>query len=215
VADPTAPVACGRVDPRASTSPTAPPIRTLVAALVVVVGTVLLVRTPPSAWERALARAVYERLSALTGVLEVVMQAGSRGAIAVVAVVLVVLRRLRVAVAVLVGGWLAWLAAIVAKDVVERARPTSALLERPVREVVEGSGYPSSHAAIAAALAAATVLGLRLRPLPAAVAVAVAVLTAVARVHLGVHWPLDVLGGAALGVAAGTVGVVLVERRPR
>jgi membrane-associated phospholipid phosphatase len=192
-----------------------PAVRALAAALVLFVGTVLLVRTPPSDWERAVARAVYELPTALTDVLEVVMQAGSRGPIAVVAVVLVLLRRARVAVAVLGGGWLAWLAAIVAKDLVDRARPTSALLERQVREVVEGSGYPSSHAAISAALATAVVLGLRLRPLPAAVVVAVAVLTAVARVHLGVHWPLDVLGGAALGVAAGAVGVVLVERWPR
>lgn len=196
-------------------SRTAPATGPLVAALVVLVGTVLLVRTPPPAWERAVARAVYELPSVLTGVLEVVMQAGSRGAIAVVAVVLVVLRRVRVAVAVLGGCWLAWLAAIVAKDLVDRARPTSALLERQVREVVEGSGYPSSHAAISAALVTAMVLGLRLRPLPAAVVVAVAVLTAVARVHLGVHWPLDVLGGAALGVAAGAVGLALVERWPR
>jgi membrane-associated phospholipid phosphatase len=203
------------VDPRAPTPLTAPPIRALAAAAVVLVGTVLLVRSPPSAWERDVARAVYELPSALTGVLEAVMQAGSRGAIAVVAVVLVVLRRVRVAVAVLGGGWLAWLAAIVVKDLVDRARPTSALLARSVREVVEGSGYPSSHAAISAALATAVVLGLRLRPLPATGVVAVAVLTAVARVHLGVHWPLDVLGGAALGVAAGAVGVVLVERGPR
>ena len=41
--------------------------------------------------------------------------------------------------------------------------------------------------------------------------IAAAVLTAVGRVHLGVHWGLDVLGGAALGVLAGSLAVMIVK----
>ena len=202
------------MDARGPTSPPAPVGRVLVAGAVALVATLAVLRAPPAGVERAVARAGYDLPSASTGALEVVMQAGSRGAIPVVAAVLLVLRRVRPAVAALVGGWLAWAAAVVAKDLVDRARPTAALLERSVREVVEASGYPSSHAAISAALATVVVLGLRLRAGPAAAVAAVAVLTAVARVHLGVHWPLDVVGGAAAGVVAGALAVGLVERWP-
>ncbi len=186
------------------------------AGLLATAVTLLLVRTPPAGWERPVARAAHDLPSFLTTPLEVVMQLGARPAIAVAAVVLVILRRVRVAVAVLVGGWLAWGAAVLLKDLVDRGRPTVELLDRSVRTVVEGPGYPSSHAAIAAALATAVVLGLRLRPGPAAAVVAGAVLTALARVHVDAHWPLDVLGGGAVGVTAGALavaGVVAVADR--
>jgi undecaprenyl-diphosphatase len=192
-----------------------PPVRAsrvAAAGVLATAVTLLLVRTPPAGWEAPVGRAVHDLPAFLTTPFEVVMQLGARPAIAVVAVVLVVVRRVRVAVAVLAGGWLAWGAAVLLKDVVDRARPTVELLDRSVRTVVEGPGYPSSHAAIAAAIATAVVLGLRLRPAPAAAVVAGAVLTALARVHLGAHWPLDVLGGAAVGVTAGALAVAVVDR---
>ena len=192
-----------------------PPVRAsrvAAAGLLATAVTLLLVRTPPAGWEPPVGRLAYDLPSFLTTPLEVVMQLGARPAIAVVAVVLVVLRRVRVALAVLAGGWLAWIAAVLLKDVVDRGRPTIELLDRSVRTVVEGPGYPSSHAAVAGALATAVVLGLRLRPAPAAAVVAGAVLTALARVHLGAHWPLDVVGGAAIGVTAGALAIAVVDR---
>jgi membrane-associated phospholipid phosphatase len=40
--------------------------------------------------------------------------------------------------------------------------------------------------------------------------VAAAVLTALARIHVAAHWPLDVLGGAAVGVTAGALALGVV-----
>ena len=71
-------------------------------------------------------------------------------------------------------------------------------------------GFPSDHAT--AAFAIATVV-YRYDRRAGAAALAAAALLALARVVVGVHYLGDVLGGAALGIAAAIVVSGLVERR--
>ncbi len=72
--------------------------------------------------------------------------------------------------------------------------------------------FPSGHAsrifAVAALLSLAFKWSVRLGSF------AVAVLTGLSRIYLGVHWPSDVLGGAALGVVL-AVAFVLLARKVR
>ncbi|MFI8100536.1 bifunctional phosphatase PAP2/diacylglycerol kinase family protein [Streptomyces sp. NPDC086023] len=90
----------------------------------------------------------------------------------------------------------------VGKWSVRRPRP---LLEgvpavRHLRTQPETTSFPSGHAASAAAFAT----GLTLEaPAWGLVAVPLAVAVAASRVYTGVHYPADVLAGAALGVGAG------------
>ena len=78
-------------------------------------------------------------------------------------------------------------------------------LPRPPRELwkVEASGYgfPSGHAQTSAAFWSAVALGLRSAGLAAFGAVLVA-LVSYSRLELMVHYPRDVVGGAALGLAS-------------
>ncbi|WP_245776062.1 bifunctional phosphatase PAP2/diacylglycerol kinase family protein [Saccharopolyspora flava] len=86
----------------------------------------------------------------------------------------------------------------IGKPLLPRRRPAANLLpeHRRLAAPPTSSSFPSGHAASAAAFTAAVSmesprLGLALLPLAGAVAYS--------RVHTGVHWPTDVLVGAAIG----------------
>jgi membrane-associated phospholipid phosphatase len=165
--------------------------------------------TAPASWERSWTRWVYDLRPPSTRFLGVVMQAGTRGAILVVALVFALLRRWRPTAAALVAGWGAWATVETTKLLVDRVRPDPALLGRVPRELMDTPGFPSSHAGIASALATVVFLTVRRPPVVRWLAIAVAVLVGIARVHLALHWPLDVIGGGAAGVCMGTLAALL------
>jgi undecaprenyl-diphosphatase len=94
-----------------------------------------------------------------------------------------------------------------------RERPPLVYPEpKPLVGVPHSGAFPSGHAATA--FACATVLAWaspRLR-IPAFV---LAAAIAWSRVYVGVHWPLDVLGGALLGVLVAIALLKLAAARPR
>ncbi len=88
----------------------------------------------------------------------------------------------------------------VVKALVERERPSFTVPDAVIRDVnTSPLGFPSGHAIFAFALAGilAPYLGRRGK----IVVYALAVLNSFARVYLGAHNPLDVVAGAALGIA--------------
>lgn len=181
------------------------------AAVVLVVTGVLANARTPYTLEGDLGRWVYDLPDLLTTPLEAVMQVGTQLAVVLVAAALVVAGRSRAAGAAALAGFGGWLASSLLKDGLDRHRPTSATLERVPREVVDNASWPSSHATIAAALATVLLLTVARGRVGRGLVIAAAALTAVARVHLGVHWGLDVLGGVALGVLAGYLAVLVVK----
>jgi undecaprenyl-diphosphatase len=142
-----------------------------------------------------------------------VMQFGNGLAIAVVAIVALGWRRFRLAIGLGIAGLSVYLLSMVVKSLVHRPRPGVLLVGVHLRGAgVTGNGYPSGHAAVAFALAVIAWLwfGPRLRWVFLTAAVAVGF----GRVYVGAHLPLDVVGGAAMGMISGAfVGLLLRVRR--
>jgi undecaprenyl-diphosphatase len=115
--------------------------------------------------------------------------------------------------AVLAAG-VALLVAHVLSTLVDRPRPFVAHPGRIVLFVhhAADAGFPSDHATAAFAIAGVILMRLGWRWWPVLLA---AVVLAVARVALGLHYPSDVLAGAAIGlVAAGLVCFVAARLPP-
>jgi undecaprenyl-diphosphatase len=106
--------------------------------------------------------------------------------------------------------WGADLVALAVKVATDRARPFDTILEpEPLLTGTLGASLPSGHAATSAA--GAVVLSV-LAPRAAPAFVLLAVGISFSRVYVGVHYPTDVVLGAAIGVAVALLGLRL--RRP-
>lgn len=144
------------------------------------------------------------------------MQFGTFITIPLLTVLALALRRWRLAIAMAIAGVGVYLLAKVVKGWVERGRPGAYLDGVEMREVFgEGSlGFPSGHAAVAAALTVVVAAYLGWRWL--VFGIALATIVAFGRMYVGAHLPLDLVGGFAMGaVVAAVVNLVLgVPVRP-
>lgn len=136
--------------------------------------------------------------------LIIAMQAGSLGAVPVAAFLALLVSKWLLARNLAVGGTLAWFLAKVVKVLLGRARPEVLLDEVLLRvSSASGLGFPSGHVTIAAAMATIAMPYLRRRL--QWVAWALVALVALGRVYVGVHFPLDVVGGLGLGLLIGAL----------
>jgi len=124
-------------------------------------------------------------------------------AFVVVLVVALMLRRPRLAAAAVVALGAKLALERVVKSLVERARPGTSIGDVVLRGDVSrhGLSFVSGHAVMTTAVATMlmAVLPRRWRPVPWVFVI----LNGVARIYVGAHNPLDVVGGAGLGLLIG------------
>ena len=128
---------------------------------------------------------------ALSPVLFAAMQAGALVAVFVCGLFALFARRPRLAGLIVLAGGSAWVLAKFVKRVVERGRPVDYLPDVVIRGAEQmGQGFPSGHAAVAAAMA--TVVTPYLSTRGRVVVWLIVALVALARVYTGAHLPYDV-----------------------
>ncbi len=154
--------------------------------------------------ELAVFRAFNDAPDALYPVVWPLMQYGTFVTIPLVTLIALLLRQNRLAIELMIAGAGVYVIAKIAKAVWVRDRPGRLLDEVNLRGVGAGEhGFPSGHAAVSATLAFIlfAYLPKRWRWLP----VILGVVVSMGRLYVGAHLPLDVVGGACLGLAAGGI----------
>jgi undecaprenyl-diphosphatase len=188
-------------------------VRFGIGAAVLVVSALVARQGVPD-WEERLFRWVFASPDGLERILWLPMQLGSAWAPLVAALLIwVLVREWRPTVGCLVIGLGAWWAAKAVKAVVDRGRPASVLTHVEARDgtPLDGLGYLSGHVTVA--FAVVTVLAPYLTRRARVVAYGLGVVVAMARVQVGAHLPLDVIGGAAFGTLLGAIWYLLVGFR--
>ncbi len=144
----------------------------------------------------------------------VVMQLGAFGAVPAAAAAAWRAGDGELAGRLLLGGTGAWALAKLVKQVVRRPRPADLLpgIRGRGRDAA-GLGYLSGHAAVAVALGAAALP--RLGPAARALTLTAIPLVGLTRLYVGAHLPLDIVGGAALGLAADAAAGLALARTAR
>jgi glycosyltransferase 2 family protein len=172
------------------------------AAVLTTGATALAATTDVSALEARAFAAVNDLPDRLWPVVWLPMQVGSfAGSIVVCIAMATRVRDRRTALAALAATQGAYWAAKGVKRLVARGRPAALVVGVKEREQTRGLGYPSGHTAVAFALSAA--IGPSLTRRARTGVFVTATFVGVARLYAGAHLPLDVVGGAAMGMLVG------------
>ena len=175
--------------------------------ILLVITSALAASGQPSAAETAIFHWLNNAPAWLASVMRIITEAGSLPhSVLLWLLAAYLLAGRRATAELLVAGCGAAVAGQLAKIAVSRGRPEDFLQQLHLYAGhSDGFGFPSGHATFAAACA--TVLFLNTTTPYRIALVALGLIVGISRVYLGAHWPLDILGGWALGVICGIVVV--------
>lgn len=177
-----------------------PQVRLGIGTAALLVTALAVRRDRVSLGEAKVFRAVNGLPDALHAPAWAIMQLGTLGAAPAIAGAAWLAGDSELAGRLLASGTGTWVLSKLVKQMVRRPRPAALLAGTRCRgRDAAGLGYLSGHAGVAVALGAAAFP--RLGTTGRALTVAAVPVVGLARVYVGAHLPLDIAGGAALGLA--------------
>ena len=182
----------------------------MAAGAAVLVTSTLLAKGRVYGWEVAVFQATNGLPGSIRPYLWVLNQYGTAVTIPVATVMALLFRKWVLALSLAISGVAVYVLARVIKEYVARGRP-SAFVEGVVeRETFspDSLGYPSGHAAVAWAITI-IVLAYVGRPWQIA-AIVLAIVVPIVRMYVAAHLPLDLIGGAALGITVASAVNLLI-----
>ncbi len=170
------------------------------------------VALPRTQFERAVFESVYGLPDTMRPVFLFITQFGSPWMILVVVAGITSMRKYVASLQLIAAAGISSLLVVLLKDYIARPRPYDLWPEVLQKELyIGGQGFPSGHTALVAAVSVV------LWPLVpwkfrwALVVLCVGV--AFSRLYLGVHAPLDIVGGAGIGLISGAVAQLYIRKR--
>lgn len=182
----------------------------MAAGAVVLITSTLLAKRRVYGWEVAVFQAINGLPDGLRPYLWVLNQYGTAVTIPVATAVALLFRKWLLALSLAISGVAVYVLAKVIKEYVARGRPSAFVEGVMERETFspDSLGYPSGHAAVAWAITIVLLAYLG-RPWQIA-AIILAIVVPIVRMYVAAHLPLDLIGGAALGVTVASAVNLLI-----
>jgi undecaprenyl-diphosphatase len=181
-----------------------------VTGTAVLVASAALARRGVYRWEVVIFQTFNGLPGSFRSLLWVLNQYGTAITIPVASVIALAFRKWILALSLLISGAAVYVLAKVIKEYVARGRPAAVIEEVIEREGFSPNslGFPSGHAAVAWAI---TIILLAYLGRPWQIgAIVLAIVVPLVRMYVAAHLPLDLIGGAALGVmVASAVNLVV------
>jgi glycosyltransferase 2 family protein len=173
----------------------------LVLAIILFTASAIIVSDDKMAtWEKLVFNAVYGLPNGLNPVFQLLNQLGNITVLLALAIIMLFKKHYSIVIRMLMAGLLAEILAHIGKGLVGRPRPIEYIADLILRDPTYGVGFPSGHTAVATAVALAC-----WQYLPKGykwITPVWIIGVAMSRMYVGVHAPMDLVGGFAIGWAS-------------